>query len=111
MIAQGITLFGPFGSGLDFSEIHGVAPEVTQLTNGAGKGQFWAEWDLPGNETSYEFTMTGGGNVSFDKVTIDTSWSASGFNPDSAVAVPEPSSALLTLLCLSLFFGSRRRTR
>ena len=111
VIAQGITLFGPLGSDVGFSEIHGVAPEVIQLTNGAGKGQLWAKWDLPGHETSYEFTMTGGGNVSLDKLTIDTSWSASRFNTDSASAIPEPSSALLSLVGLSLFLGNRRRTR
>ncbi|MEM7387143.1 MAG: hypothetical protein AAF514_19565 [Verrucomicrobiota bacterium] len=109
VIAQGITLFGPFGSQLSFSEINGVSPDVIQLTNAAGKGQFWAKWDLPGNESSYQFEISGGSSTSFDKLVVDSSWSSSGFSSD--LAIPEPSAALFVLLGFSVFCGLTRHRR
>jgi hypothetical protein len=86
IIAQAVTAFGGFpNASLTFGSIAGVAPEVVQTTNIAGKGQVWAKWKVPGNEASYTFTVTGPTGVSgwsFDKFVVDTQWSATAYQTD-----------------------------
>jgi|GEM_PF-1250715 hypothetical protein len=90
IIAQAVTAFGGFpAASLTFSSINGVAPQVVQTTNIAGKGQVWAKWRLPGNQASYTFTVTGPTGVSgwsFDKFIVDTLWSATVYQADSMQA-------------------------
>ena len=122
IIAQGITAFGDFGSPLQFSAINGVLPTIAQAVNafgggGAnGKGQFWALWELPGNQDSFQFTITtdpaanggGGSFVSIDKLTVDTLWSAGKPANDLVFAapVPEPAVAMFLALACSLIGGT-----
>jgi len=109
IIAQGKTLFGGFGTAIEFSDILGATPEVIQGTNAQGSGQFWAKWEVPGNQTNLSFDLsTGpGSRISLDKVTVDTSWSLEGFSDDTAV-VPEPSALALSLGALALAVRRRR---
>lgn len=90
IIAQAVTAFGGFpAASLTFSSINGVAPQVVQTTNIAGKGQVWAKWRLPGNQASYTFTVTGPTGVSgwsFDKFIVDTLWSATVYQADTMQA-------------------------
>lgn len=78
-----------FSSTWQFSHINGVAPaEVLQTRNGAGFGQVWVRWELPGNETSYQFTITSATNahMSFDRIQVDTWFDADGeSHPDSMI--------------------------
>lgn len=98
IIAQGITSFGPFGSTIQFGDILGITAVLVQATNTAtNKGQFWAKWEVPSNQLSYSFDISTPSSsfVSFDKFTVDTIWSDTGFSADTAV-IPEPSSLLLS---------------
>lgn len=109
LILQGVTAFGPFGTPLTFSDINGVTPEVVQGLNAAGKSQFWAKWDLPGNQNTYAGTILTGSNsfVSFDILSVDTYWNSGGFQPDTAL-VPEPASSLLGLVSVAALLRRRR---
>lgn len=88
---------GAFPSTWTFSNIDGVAPQVFQITNKANKGQAWVKWELPGNAATYEFTLGsvahvafGGAHMSFDKIEIDTFWSADGASIADTMIRTEP---------------------
>jgi hypothetical protein len=102
VIVQGVTAsgFGGFPDAVTLA-MNGVAPtQFVQGVNGASSGQFWAVWDWAGNLTNYDVTIAGVPNqahYSFDRVTVDTFWSTSGFQGDF-LAVPEPSRGVLLML-------------
>jgi hypothetical protein len=83
---------GNFASTWLFSPINGVAPvEVLQTRNRNGFGQVWVKWELPGNQSSYQFDIQSVTNahMSFDKIVIDTWYSADGeSHPDRARLAP-----------------------
>ncbi|MEO0529143.1 MAG: hypothetical protein AAF266_01065 [Planctomycetota bacterium] len=120
IVVQGVTLFGGFGPPIFFSPIEGVLPTVTSTsdapfttTNADGNGQFFAKYEIPtgltGQQTLSISTPPGGFSfTSFDKFVVDTVWSAAGFAPDSAIAVPEPAAAVLLVVAMAgLGFGRR----
>lgn len=109
LILQGVTAFGPFGTALTFSDINGVSPVVVQGLNAAGNSQFWAKWEIPGNQRSYTGTLLTGPNsfVSLDFLSVDTYWNAAGYQPDT-MAVPEPSVPAVLLLAGAAFARRRR---
>jgi hypothetical protein len=125
IIAQGITLFGGFGAPVQLSPIAGVMPTVVQGLNAFGGGganakeQFWAIWEIPGNLDTYQFTITtdpaanggGGSFVSFDKLVVDTWWTAGAPSNDEVFAAPVPEPGLAALLAASVLLGVRRRGR
>lgn len=83
IIAQLIAGSGNFTSDWTFGKINDVDPVVVHGMNAADKGQVWVKWVVPGNAATYEFTigsvphiMFGGAHMSFDKIEIDTLWSA-----------------------------------
>ena len=110
IIMQGVTLFGGFGTTLFFSDIGGVSPDVVPATNIAGKGQFWAKWEVPGNLANYSADLSSGpfSFISFDKIVVDTYWSPTAFSVDTA-KIPEPSVGLLGLASAGLLLTRRRR--
>ncbi len=82
---------GAFPADITLNPINGISPKVVQALNAAGDGQLWAKWDLPGNQASYTITVTGPVNQAgyhFDKVTVDTHYSATAYLPDSVAASP-----------------------
>ncbi len=88
---------GAFPSSWTFSDIDGVAPVVVQGLNSANRGQVWAEWELPGNALTYEFTLGsvahpsfGQAHMSFDKIEIDTWYDAGGDSHPDSLIVSEP---------------------
>lgn len=81
--------------------------------NAANAGQWWARFDLPGNQALYtiDIEFPGGPTsfpISISELTVDSSWSASGYAPDT-VTVPEPSSFLLLGLGVAGAWLFRRR--
>ena len=83
-----------FASNWQFSAINGVSPaEVLQTRNAAGFGQVWVRWELPGNESTYELTLTSASNahMSFDRIEIETWFSPDGAShPDSMILSETP---------------------
>jgi hypothetical protein len=82
-----------FASTWQFSAINGVEPtQVLQTRNGGGFGQVWVRWELPGNETSYQFTITSATNahMSFDRIQIDTLFDADGEAQPDSMILSEP---------------------
>lgn len=82
---------GPFPAVITLNSINDRSPTVVQAVNAWGDGQLWAKWDLPGHQASYTITMTGPTNqagFSFDKVIVDTHYSATTYLPDSVAALP-----------------------
>jgi hypothetical protein len=82
IILQAVTApgFGSFPAPITLNAINGVTPTIVQGSNAAGLGQFWAVWTVPGNQAGYTITLTGPANqqhYSFDRVVVDTFWSAS----------------------------------
>jgi MYXO-CTERM domain-containing protein len=120
IIIQGSGLSGAmfgFGGALDgfgFGAINGVDAEYLITRNASGTAQWWAKWELPGNQASYTVDINGqygsqGGTVlSVTDLQIDTLFSNSGYASDAAI-VPEPSSALLGLLGAAALLRRRRR--
>lgn len=121
VIVQAQTLFGGFGSLLQFGDIavgsNSYSPVLeVQGTNAAGRGQVFAKYELPEVEASESFILTGftgapGNAASFtsiDLITIDVQYSPSGFAPDSAVAIPEPAAAAVSLVGLAVLAVRRR---
>ena len=110
IILQGQTLFGGFGTTLNFSPIAGVTPGVVQGPNAAGGAQFLARYEIAGNAEEYSVDMTTGpfSRISLGNFEVDTYWSETGFSSDTAV-IPEPTSGLLALSAAGLFILRRRR--
>jgi hypothetical protein len=82
-----------FASTWQFSQINGVVPaEVLQVRNGSGFGQVWVRWELPGNQTSYDLTITSATNahMSFDRIEIDTWFDADGESHPDSMILSEP---------------------
>lgn len=109
---------GGFGAPLDtftFGAINGILPTYLYGANAASgnPGQWWAKWEIPGNESAYSVAISGLYVSDFDTISVtnmsvDTYYSAAGFAADSASAVPEPS-ALLSLAASTLLIIRRRR--
>lgn len=86
--AQG---FGAFADRITLSSIEGVAPQIVQSLNATGTGQLWAKWQIPGNQPTYTISIAGPPNqahFSFDRVIVDTHWSATGYEDDSMAENP-----------------------
>ncbi len=99
-----------------FGSINGVAPEFISGGNSAGKTQWWAKYELPGNAATYAVTLDlpGSGNlapVSIASFTVETLWSADGYADDFLIAaVPEPGTyAVGAILVLCAAMARRRR--
>jgi PEP-CTERM motif-containing protein len=114
LIVQGITAFGPFGgpTPISISSINGVSPTVVVGSDAIGSDQFWAKYEIPGNATTYSFTMTSVDvHESIGLLIVDSYWSASGYATDTAV-VPEPSTMVLSGIGVAgLLAGMWRRCR
>lgn len=111
VVVQAKTLFGGWGTDIEFGPIDGVAPtQVLQAINANGSGQLFAKYELPGTADSKTFAISSGAAsmVSFDRFAIETVWSPSGFANVSAIATPEPAAALLGLIGL-VGLGIRRQ--
>ena len=111
VIVQAKTLFGGWGADIDFGPINGFLPSlVLQGTNATGAGQLFVKYELPGTTGSATFSMASGpfSFTSFDQFVVDTSWSPSGFAPDSAIETPEPSAAALAILAVVTASRTRR---
>ena len=111
VIVQGKTLFGGFGAEIAFGDIDGIAPSlVLQTNNAADAGQFFAKYELPGTADTESLSISTGpaSFISFDKIEIDTIWSADGYAADTAI-VPEPTGALAVLLGAIVLITARRR--
>lgn len=116
IIIQGLTILGgPEGNILVntpvFGSINGVAPEIVMGTNSNSnpwQGQWWVKYQLTGNQAIYDLDIAVanvGGNtlpLTISKLTVDTQYSTTGFAPDTAQAVPEPSTYALMALGLGL---------
>ena len=118
IIVQGISsagFGGSFGTELIFSAIAGVAPAVVVGANSTNsKAMFAAVWEIPDNAAaSHSFTLTspaaGQSHNSFDKITVDTFWSATSYQGDTFAAVPEATAAGLGILSLVGLALRRRR--
>ncbi len=116
IIIQG-TGFGGFGFPLDtftFGSINGISATYLYGSNAADAGQWWAKWDLPGNQASYEVDILGysadAGVLSVTSMVVDTHYSPSAAALYTATlgAIPEPSVALCGSLGLLLLFKRRR---
>ena len=116
IIIQG-TGFGGFGFPLDaftFGTIDGISATYLYAANSAAgnPGQWWAKWEVPGNEENYSVDVlgydAGAGVLSVTGMVVDTYYSETAFAPDVAV-VPEPSSALLGISALGSLVFMRRR--
>lgn len=74
--------------------IDGVAPTmVAQGVNSTGTGQYWAKWQMAGNQATYLIDLAGPPNqahFSFDKVIVDTLFNsaASAFQGDTMAELP-----------------------
>ena len=103
---------GPL-DGFGFGTINGVAAEYVITVNDAGLGQWWAKWELEGNQSSYTVDIVGaegvpGGSIlSVTDLQVDTLYSATGYAPDSAI-VPEPSALLLSFAGAAMLLRRRR---
>lgn len=118
IIIQGLSMSGAmFGGnfpldGFGFS-INGVEAEYAITVNSLGLGQWFAKFELAGNQSVYDIDIFGtegipGGSVlSVTDLHVDTLYSSTGFAPDSAV-VPEPSGLLLSFAGAALLLRRRR---
>ena len=108
-------LFGFAGAldGFGFGEINGIEADYLITRNASGTAQWWAKWELPGNQASYTVDIfgqegsTGGSVLSVTDLQVDTLFSTSGYALDTAI-VPEPSGLLLSLLGAGLIIRRRR---
>lgn len=114
IIIQGNSL--PSGLALDtfqFGSIAGVAPTYLVTPNAETETQWWAKWELPGNQASYSVdisrTAMFAGVGSVTDMVVDTLWSPNGYASDVAF-VPEPGSvAMLGVAVVGLSAVRRRR--
>ena len=119
IIIQGLSMSGAmFGfsgplDGFGFGTINGVEAEYVITVNDAGLGQWWAKWELEGNQSSYTVDIVGaegvpGGSIlSVTDLQVDTLYSTTGYAPDSAI-VPEPSALLLSFAGAAMLLRRRR---
>jgi hypothetical protein len=109
LIIQGMTAIAGSPSGLIasppvFGSIGGVNPTFVIGGNSLGAGQWWAKYELTGNQASYAVSITlantGGPTqpVSIARLEVDSQYSSTGFAPDQAQAVPEPSTYVFLAL-------------
>jgi hypothetical protein len=112
VIVQAQTLFGGWGATLDFGPIDGVPPSVVvQAPNASGIGQLFVKYEIPGTADIESFTISQASGVdptSFGLFIVDTVWSADGFAADTAVAVPEPTAAVLLAMLAAGVSVARR---
>ncbi len=112
IIIQGISLpSGNFGSVSGYSlpslgQINGVAPVFYSAVTTSGANsmqQWWAKYEIAGSAASYDLQISlvspaHQNPISINGLTVDTSWSSTGYSAD--VVVPEPST--YTLLALGV---------
>lgn len=118
IIIQGLSMSGAmFGGnfaldGFGFS-INGTEAKYVHTVNALGLGQWFAKFELTGNQSVYDIDIFGvegipGGSVlSVTDLQVDTIYSPTGFASDSAV-VPEPSGLLLSLVGAVMLLRRRR---
>jgi hypothetical protein len=117
IIIQGRGLGSAMGTlnHLLFDPIGSVSPTfvVGQNALSPAATQWWAKYELVGNQSSYAVQVLGGPGasnmfpISANELLVDTYWSASSFAPDTA-AVPEPAGAGLLFAAAGML---ARRTR
>lgn len=104
-----------------YGDINGVSPTFVVGGNVffPATTQWWAKYEIPGNAATYGVNITGAPGasntfpISIADMIVDTSWSASGYAPDTAI-VPEPGSmALLGLGGIAVIgsFGRRKNAK
>lgn len=122
VIVQLETTFGSFNPAvpIQFSTIEGVVPTIVLGDNaipgapfGPGGAQLFAKYELLNAPTSLSLSLSsithpGGSHLPMGKFIVDTLWSPTAFSSDTAVNTPEPSTALLALLGLSLIATQKR---
>jgi hypothetical protein len=106
LIIQGRTAFGSYAPAPVFNSVGGVSAIYAQANNANGAGQFWAKYEIAGNQSAYDLaiTLVAESFTSIAELQVDTYWSATGFAPDTAV-VPEPSTLGLLGLGSSPHWG------
>lgn len=114
IIVQGKTAFGAFGAEPLFGLVGGSSATYASGFNLAGAGQFWAKYEIAGNQSIYNLAITLTANtpgpISIAELQFDTYWSATSFAPDTAV-VPEPSTLALVGLGGFASLILKRRSR
>jgi len=108
--------FGATPSALSFGTIAGIAPTYLAALNAQGETQWWAKWELPGNQASYAVHIDSSGAallmpgvpVSVTDLVVDTYWSATGYASDIA-AIPEPETYALMLAGFALVCAVAQR--
>lgn len=101
-----------------YGTIDGVSPSFVVGGNAAvpTTTQWWAKYEIPGNAATYSVNISGGPGasnffpISIAEMRVDTSWSASGYVPDTAI-VPEPASLGLLLIGGFALLGRRSTVR
>ncbi|MEN3941081.1 Ig domain-containing protein [Prosthecobacter sp. SYSU 5D2] len=66
--------------------IDDVPPTMVVQGGAANTAQYWAKWEIPGNEATYVIAISGPegqAHFSFDKVVVDTKFSPYGYVADS----------------------------
>jgi hypothetical protein len=120
IILQGVTMnFGTDTTFPDnsfiFPEVGGVTPTVVVGQNNASPfklGQFWAKYEIPGNSANYQIGLGLAANhISISRLEVDTLWSATGYAPDSASAIPEPGAGVFSAIGVAALILRRRRAQ